>query len=70
MNPNTGEPLGRERRRLSADNTVFHHAAHPSHVVLPRHPLIGHALIAGHGTRRRPIPEQWRLHRLNVPRGG
>lgn len=35
VNPNTGEPLGTERRRVAADNTVFHHAHHPSHIVLP-----------------------------------
>ena len=38
VNPNTGEPLGRDRRRAVADNTVFHErgprvqgraAAHP-----------------------------------------
>lgn len=35
VNPNTGEPLGLERRRQGADNTVFHCAQRPSHVVLP-----------------------------------
>jgi putative CocE/NonD family hydrolase len=35
VNPNTGEPLGKERRRQAADNTVFHHAHRPSHLVLP-----------------------------------
>jgi putative CocE/NonD family hydrolase len=35
VNPNTGDPLGTERRRVGADNTVFHHAHRPSHVVLP-----------------------------------
>ena len=34
-NPNTGEPLQQHRRVISADNTVFHNAAKPSHVVLP-----------------------------------
>lgn len=34
-NPNTGESLGRERRRETAQNTVFHDAGRPSHVVLP-----------------------------------
>jgi hypothetical protein len=27
--------LGRSRRMVSADNTIFHDAAHPSHVLLP-----------------------------------
>ena len=35
INPNTGEPLGRHGRNARADNTVFHDAARPSHVVLP-----------------------------------
>ncbi len=35
VNPNTGDPLGTERRRSGADNTIFHAAARPSHVVLP-----------------------------------
>lgn len=35
LNPNTGEPLGTSRRRISADNTIFHNAEHPSALVLP-----------------------------------
>ncbi len=35
VNPNTGAPLGTSRRKISADNTVFHDTEHPSHVVLP-----------------------------------
>jgi putative CocE/NonD family hydrolase len=35
VNPNTGEPIGRERRRQVADNTVYHSSDRPSHVVLP-----------------------------------
>jgi putative CocE/NonD family hydrolase len=35
VNPNTGEPLGLERRFTVAHQSVFHDAAHPSHVVLP-----------------------------------
>ncbi len=35
LNPNTGEPLGRSRRMIAADNSVYHDATHPSHVVLP-----------------------------------
>jgi putative CocE/NonD family hydrolase len=35
VNPNTGEPLGMNRRVQNADNTIHHDAAHPSHVVLP-----------------------------------
>jgi uncharacterized protein len=35
VNPNTGAPLGTSRRRITADNTVFHDRDRPSHVVLP-----------------------------------
>jgi uncharacterized protein len=35
VNPNTGEPLGQNRRWQVADNTIYHDAAHPSHIVLP-----------------------------------
>lgn len=34
INPNTGEPLGKHRRTVSADNTVFHESERASHVVL------------------------------------
>lgn len=34
VNPNTGEPLGRNRRMISADNSVHHDARHPSHLEL------------------------------------
>jgi putative CocE/NonD family hydrolase len=35
VNPNTGEPLGQNRRVIVADNSVYHDPGHPSHVVLP-----------------------------------
>jgi len=35
VNPNTGEPLGDNRRRQKATNTVYHDREHPSHIVLP-----------------------------------
>jgi len=35
VNPNTGEPLGRDRRRAVADNTVFHERGRESRVILP-----------------------------------
>jgi putative CocE/NonD family hydrolase len=35
VNPNSGEPLGLHRRTISADNTIYHDAEHPSHVILP-----------------------------------
>ena len=34
VNPNSGEPLGRSRRTVVADNTILHDAAHPSQIVL------------------------------------
>lgn len=37
-NPNTGEPLGRNRRMVTADNTVHHSARYPSHIILPLAP--------------------------------
>jgi putative CocE/NonD family hydrolase len=35
VNPNTGDPLGTYRRVVIANNTVYHDAGRPSHVVLP-----------------------------------
>jgi uncharacterized protein len=35
VNPNTGEPLGDNRRWAIATNTIYHDAAHPSQIVLP-----------------------------------
>jgi putative CocE/NonD family hydrolase len=35
VNPNTGEPLGLNRRAQTAENTVYHDATHRSAVVLP-----------------------------------
>ena len=37
-NPNTGEPLGRNRRRVTADNTIHHSQRYPSRIVLPLAP--------------------------------
>ena len=38
VNPNTGEPLNGNRRSTTAENTLFHDAAHPSHILLPTIP--------------------------------
>lgn len=35
VNPNTGEPLGLNRRMLDATNTIWHDSERPSHIVLP-----------------------------------
>ena len=35
VNPNTGGPLGLERRYQKADQTIYHDADCPSHIVLP-----------------------------------
>jgi hypothetical protein len=35
VNPNTGEPLGNNRRVQIATNTVYHDQEHPSQIVLP-----------------------------------
>ena len=40
VNPNTGEPLGKNRRMVSADNTVFHSRPYPSHILLPLAPAV------------------------------
>ncbi|WP_422930718.1 CocE/NonD family hydrolase [Singulisphaera sp. PoT] len=34
-NPNTGSSLGDSRRRIKADNTLYHDGDHPSHILLP-----------------------------------
>jgi len=39
VNPNTGEAIGRERRRVVPDNTVFHERGRASRVVLPVVPV-------------------------------
>lgn len=38
VNPNTGEPLGRERQKIIAENTIYHDRDHPSHITLPMIP--------------------------------
>ncbi len=38
VNPNTGEPLGKHRRMIQADNTIHHSASHPSKIILPLFP--------------------------------
>ena len=35
INPNTGGPLGKDRRIITANNTVYHDADHPSQIELP-----------------------------------
>lgn len=35
VNPNTGDALQTHRRAIVADNTIFHDASRPSHIVLP-----------------------------------
>jgi len=35
VNPNTGDPLGQERGRRVALNTIYHDPAHASRIVLP-----------------------------------
>ena len=39
VNPGTGEPLGRHRRTVKADNTIYHRAGEASFVELPIVPL-------------------------------
>jgi putative CocE/NonD family hydrolase len=35
VNPNTGEPLNRNRRWQVAENAVYHDPQHPSRITLP-----------------------------------
>jgi putative CocE/NonD family hydrolase len=35
VNPNSGEPLGLNRRSIKTDNSIYHDEHHPSHVILP-----------------------------------
>lgn len=35
VNPNTGEPLNKNRRWAIAENAIYHDAGHASHIVLP-----------------------------------
>jgi putative CocE/NonD family hydrolase len=39
VNPNTGEPLGQNRRTVKADNTIHHARVTPSMIILPIVPL-------------------------------
>jgi uncharacterized protein len=39
VNPNSGEPLGKNRRMVTADNTVYHSAVYPSNIILPIAPV-------------------------------
>jgi putative CocE/NonD family hydrolase len=38
VNPNTGEPLGKHRRMIKANNTIYHSLVYPSKIVLPLMP--------------------------------
>ena len=35
VNPNTGEPLGRNRRFVVAESSIYHDPARPSRILLP-----------------------------------
>ena len=35
VNPNTGGPLGRDRRLMIAEQSIYHDPDHPTHIVLP-----------------------------------
>jgi len=35
VNPNTGDPLGQQRRWRVAENTIYHDPQHPSRLILP-----------------------------------
>ncbi|HTG09285.1 MAG TPA: CocE/NonD family hydrolase C-terminal non-catalytic domain-containing protein [Candidatus Eisenbacteria bacterium] len=46
VNPNTGEAIGRERRRVVPDSTVFHERGRESRVVLPVIPVEATATLS------------------------
>jgi|TARA_B100001964_G_C13770867_1_gene395963 hypothetical protein len=39
VNPNTGEPIGRQTAKRTAQITVHHSASHPSKIILPVMPI-------------------------------
>ena len=41
-NPNTGEPLGKHRRKVVAENAIYHDRVRASHIVLPLVPTKSH----------------------------
>ena len=55
VNPNTGEPLGMNRRSQIAENTVYHDAAHPSAVVTADCPGAPSA-VTPHARRSNVVP--------------
>jgi putative CocE/NonD family hydrolase len=48
VNPNTGEPLKRQRRSAGAVNTIYHDAQHPSQILLPVIPMQSSSAATGH----------------------
>lgn len=45
VNPNTGEPPNDNRRMVTAVNTIYHDAKHPSHIVLPVMPVASKEIV-------------------------
>ncbi|MEO2035583.1 MAG: CocE/NonD family hydrolase, partial [Planctomycetaceae bacterium] len=59
VNPNTGEPIGLDRRRVAADNTVFHEQKRSSHIVLPTIPgTINHSSSVTAAREKSPEPRR------------
>ena len=54
VNPNTGEPLGRNLRTQIAENVIYHDTAHPSSIVLP---LVPRATPPAASAQAKPAPE-------------
>ncbi|MCX6603335.1 MAG: hypothetical protein NTV52_07060 [Acidobacteria bacterium] len=62
VNPGTGEPLGKNTRMVTQDNTVYHNAGYPSRIVLS-------AAAATLWVHRHP-ERDWRLPTTNRGRIG
>jgi putative CocE/NonD family hydrolase len=56
VNPNTGEPLGQNRRRVKADNTLHHALTTASQILLPILPIRDYAPFGSQARLSPPAP--------------
>ena len=64
VNPNTGEPLNNHRRMITATNTIYHDAGHPSHIVLPLVPAGKSSAEPRRPGRHAEYDANWERHAL------